>query len=75
MEMHFLVASEHSHLGWYTVRVGGGSMAVVLFTGTRQRLARERCNHAIFRVSLGQSVTCNYRVNEAEPRRWFCFVL
>lgn len=37
MEMHFLVAGEHSHSGWYTVR---DFAAVVLFAGTRQRPAR-----------------------------------
>jgi len=69
--MHFLIA-KHSYLGWYMIRV---FTAVVLFVRIRQRPTRERYNHAIFRISLGHNVACNYRVNEAESRRWLCFVL
>jgi len=67
--MHFLIA-KHLYLGWYMIR---DFTAVVLFARTRQRPTRY--NHAIFRVSLDHSVACNYRVNEAESRRWLCFVL
>jgi len=67
MRIGFLAADSHAEC---TVR--GSDAGFILFSpGTA---GEHECNHAIFHVSLGQSVACNYRVNEAEPRRWLCFV-